>query len=197
MSRLSSQNLSANKRTDNQEKVATGIRLKIKLNKPTSSTENHSQINDSANSKVEKEEKKSSVEPKPDPIRVTLPLTNSSSSRRKSSHVKKFVREKSNVEQSIAFDDDLQNSIDDLPLLERTSPSKQMLGNGNPTPQPTEEKTSTDKSPAKKKNVGAAKKKTNKSLVDVAVIDEKRVARKKLLLSMTIYRSFVLVQDRP
>lgn len=135
---------------------------------------------------------------KPNPIRLTLPLGNKSSQppppppppttttttphRRKSSKVKRVPPSHELVglpanpaTVSIPFHEDNTNSIDDLPLGERTSPNK-------PLSNPIESNTFNPvllTTPVKKKTSSNNKKKTSQkkvnNIVGVAVIEERRV----------------------
>lgn len=119
---------------------------------------------------------------KPNSIRLTLPLipsssqtvlTNSTSNKRKSGKVKRVPQLNDIHPTNLSFNEDNTNSIDDLPLGERTSPNKIILNNiqTNLSQQilstPVKKKSNTNK---KKSNL-----KQKNNIVGVAVIEERRV----------------------
>ena len=133
------------------------------------------------------------------PIRLTLPLGNSTSSsisnessthRTKSIKVKEIRPEK--CESSLLLlNEDNTNSIDDLPLGERTSPTKILLNNI----QTNIDEQQTFSTPIKKK-LNSNKKKSNlkkqNNIVGVAVIEERRVRHSSSINLTFLFISFHL-----
>ncbi|CAF1382889.1 unnamed protein product [Adineta ricciae] len=153
------------------------IRLKIKLGKPTIPTEESSvptNFNDNIQPIL--------PEKKPDSLVLKLPLGSKSSinrtpQRQKSTKLKRLTS--GNVSNPIVshsdnpFHEDNTNSIDDLPLGERTSPNKPISTNIGL--HLTETLSST---PIKKKSITIKKKSNPKkvnNIVGVAVIEERRI----------------------
>lgn len=120
---------------------------------------------------------------KPNPIRLTLPIANSSINRtphrRKSGKIKHVPQiNDTNNPINLSFNEDNTNSYDDIPLGERTSPNKTILNNIQTNLSQQQQQQQTFSTPIKKKS-NSNKKKTNikrqNNSVGVAVIEERRV----------------------